>query len=75
MLKMSSLSLNGTSRIEEKDVVYFNASFSDGSAGFVITKNVTDAETYKKNKIQCEADYDEFEEKAMQYVGGEDELI
>ena len=70
MLKMSSLSLNGVSRIDEKDVVYFNASFSDGMSGFVISKNVTDAETYKQNKIQCEADFDEFEEKAMQYVGG-----
>lgn len=66
MLKMGSVNINGTSRIADTDVVYFNASFSDPTANYSITKNITNISFYQENQIQCDEDYKEFEEKAKE---------
>ena len=68
MLKISSLNLNGSSRIDNSDVVWFSASVSEDSSNYSITKNVANREVYKQNKVQCEADYEEFEAKVEEYI-------
>ncbi len=66
MLNMGSININGTSQIEEKTVVYFNAS-NNGSQnkGYSSTKNISDMEVYLANQEQCDADYAEFDAAAM----------
>lgn len=64
MLKMGNTNINGTSQIAGKDVAYFNASFSDGSGNYIISKNITDAQAYSANEDECNADYAEFEQAA-----------
>ncbi len=64
MLKMGNVNINGTSQIAGKDAVYFNASFSDGSGNYIISKNITDVEAYNANEDECNADYAEFEQAA-----------
>lgn len=67
MIKMGSVNINGTSNIEDTDVVYFNASFSDSpNANYSITKNITSVALYTANQSQCDVDYVEFEEKAKE---------
>lgn len=69
MLNIGSISINGTSKIDGKDVAYFSASFSTGDGGnYSITKNVTDKTLYEANSNRCEADYVEFESAAMDYM-------
>ena len=69
MLSMGSLNINAKSVIEGKDVAYFNASFSNNTTGnFSFSENVSDAKTYKEHEAECEADYEEFKQKAMDYV-------
>lgn len=69
MLNMGSININGTSQIEEKTVVYFNAS-NNGSQGkgFSSTKNISDMEAYLANQAQCEEDYAEFDSAAMEIM-------
>lgn len=69
MLNMGSININATSRIEETDVVYFNASFSPANNGnYNISKNITNIAVYEANKEICDADYALFEQKAKQMV-------
>lgn len=63
MLKMGSININGTSRIREVDVMYFNASFSDGG-NESFTENITNRELYNANQTECDADYDAFKAQA-----------
>lgn len=63
MLKMGSININGTSRIGEVDVMYFNASFSDGG-NESFTENITNRELYSTNQTQCDSDYEEFKAQA-----------
>lgn len=67
MLKMGSININGTSRIGEVDVMYFNASFSDGG-NESFTENITNRELYSTNKTECDADYDAFKAQARAAV-------
>ncbi len=62
MLKMGSININGTSRIGDADVVYFNASFSDNNESF--TENITNHTLYADNQEQCDSDYDAFKAAA-----------
>lgn len=65
MLSMGSLTVNAKSVIDRKDVAYFSASFqSDGN--YNINKNVVDKSTWDTNAIECEADFTEFENKAIE---------
>lgn len=66
MLKMGSISINGTSQVDGMDAVYFNASFSENGT-YTISKNVSNAFVYEANKAECDADYAEFEAKAKGY--------
>lgn len=69
MLNIGSFSINGTSRINEKDVAYFNASFSIGESGnYSSTKSVNDKAMYLANQKQCEDDYVEFDRMTMDYM-------
>ena len=67
MLKMGSININGTSRIGEVDVMYFNASFSDGG-NESFTENITNRELYNVNQTECDADYDDFKARARAAV-------
>lgn len=67
MLKMGSININGTSRIGEVDVMYFNASFSDGG-NESFTESITNRELYNANQTECDADYDAFKEQARASV-------
>lgn len=67
MLKMGSININGTSRIGEVDVMYFNASFSDGG-NESFTENITNREMYSTNQAECDADYDAFKAQARTAV-------
>lgn len=67
MLKMGSININGTSRIGEVDVMYFNASFSDGG-NESFTENITNRELYNSNQTECDADYDAFKAQARAAV-------
>lgn len=65
MLSMGSLTVNGKSVIDGKDVAYFSASFqSDGN--YNTNKNVVDRETWDNNSAECEKDFTEFENKAIE---------
>lgn len=69
MLNIGSISINGTSRIDGKDVAYLGASFSVCDGGnYSITKNITDRTLCDANSNQCEADYAEFENMIMEYM-------
>lgn len=79
MLKMGSINISATSRINEVDVAYFNASFSDNNGGnYTISKNIANISVYEENKIECDTDYTEFEQKAMEVaerIKGKEEEI
>lgn len=66
MLKMTNFNISGASVAGGKEAAYFSAAFNTG--GFTVSKNVTDKEHYENNAEECETDYKEFEEKAMQYA-------
>lgn len=69
MLNMGSISINGTSRIDGKDVAFFGISFSGGENGnYSSSKNITDKVLYFDNQAQCDADYAEFDRMAMEYM-------
>lgn len=68
MLKMGSINMNGTSRVGEVDVMYFNASFSETGGNESFTENITNRELYNANKAQCDADYGEFKAAAREAV-------
>lgn len=67
MLKMGSININGTSRIGDADVMYFNASFSDGG-NESFTENITNHTLYAENQMQCDSDYDAFKAAARAAV-------
>lgn len=58
MLNMGSVSISGTSRIDGKEVAYFNANFANST--YNISKNVTDVAAYNAHQPECEADYAAF---------------
>ncbi len=66
MLNMGSINISGASQIEDKTVVYLNAS-NNGSQdkGYSSTKNISDMEAYLANQEQCDKDYAEFDAAAM----------
>lgn len=67
MLKMGSINISATSRISDMDVAYFSASFSDNNGGnYTISKNIANISVYEENKVECDADYTEFEQKATE---------
>lgn len=67
MLKMGSINISATSRINDTDVAYFSASFSDNNGrNYTISKNIANISVYESNKAECDADYTEFEQKAME---------
>lgn len=68
MLKMGSININGTSRIGEVDVMYFNASFSETGGNESFTENITNRELYSTNQTECDADYDDFKAQARAAV-------
>ena len=69
MLDMGSVSINGTSQIEGKAVVYFSASYNGSQANsFSSAKSVSDVEAYLANRQQCDADYAEFDATAMDMI-------
>lgn len=69
MLNMGSININATSRIEETDAAYFNASFSELNGGnYTISKNVVNMTVYEQNQAECDADYAAFEEKSKAIV-------
>lgn len=68
MLKMGSININGTSRIGEVDVMYFNASFSGNGGNESFTENITNRELYSANQTECDADYDDFKAQAREAV-------
>lgn len=68
MLKMGSININGTSKIGEVDVMYFNASFSETGGNESFTENITNRELYNANKAQCDSDYDDFKAQARAAV-------
>lgn len=67
MLKMGSININETSRIGDVDVMYFNASFSDGG-NESFTENITNRELYSTNQAECDADYGDFKAQARAAV-------
>ena len=69
MLNMGFINISGASQIENKAVVYFNAS-NNGSQGkgYSSTKNISDMEAYLANQAQCDADYAEFDAAAMDII-------
>lgn len=64
MLKMGSINMNGTSRIGDVDVMYFNASFSESGGNESFTENITNRELYNSNQAECDSDYDAFKAAA-----------
>lgn len=67
MLKTGSINISATSRINDMDVAYFNASFSgSGGGNYTISKNIANISAYEENKMECDADYAEFEQKATE---------
>lgn len=67
MLSMGSLTVNATSKIDERDIAYFSASFNpDGN--YNVNKNVVDKAVWDANAVECEADFTEFEAKANEYA-------
>lgn len=69
MLKINSMNIYGVSRVDGRDVVYYNASLSDDS--FSVTKSVVDREAYIRSRAECGADLDEFEACAIDLASGE----
>ncbi|WP_279086636.1 hypothetical protein [Bacteroides acidifaciens] len=69
MLNMDSINVSGTSQIEDKTVVYFNAS-NNGSQdkGYSSTKSISDMDAYLANQVQCDKDYAEFDAAAMEIM-------
>lgn len=67
MLKMGSINISATSRINDTDVAYFSASFSDNNGGnYTVSKSISNISAYNENQSECDADYTEFEQKAME---------
>ncbi len=66
MLNVSSYGVSATSRVENDDVAFFNASVScEGNGNFNITNNVHDQKKYLDNRAQVDNDYNAFTEKVM----------
>ena len=75
MLNLTNYSISGNSNIDGMDVAYFNASYSK-NGNFSVNMSVNDKKTYESNKVQVDADFEEFKSKADEYektVGGMDE--
>ena len=68
MVNTTNYSIDGTSNINGMDIAYFNASSS--GENFVVAKNIVNKEIYEEHKEQCEADFKEFEQKAMECFEG-----
>lgn len=67
MMKMGSINISATSRINDMDVAYFSASFFDNNGGnYTISKNIANISAYEENKMECDSDYAEFEQKATE---------
>lgn len=71
MLNVNALNVNGSSRIDGRDVAYFNASFTLGpgmGGNYTVSKSVSDKEVYEANKAQCGADYASFEASVNEII-------
>lgn len=67
MLKMGSINISATSRINDVDVAYFGASFSDNNGGnYTISKSISSISAYNENQSECDVDYAEFEQKVKE---------
>ncbi len=74
MLKTNkSITLTGYSIIENKQVVYMNATIStDGGNVGSVTRSIQNQELYNANKVEVRADMDAFDK---QLYAIEDELV
>ncbi|WP_346880551.1 hypothetical protein [Clostridium sp. UBA3061] len=74
MLKTNkSITLTGYSIIENKQVVYMNATIStDGGNVGSVTRSIQNQELYNANKVEVRADMDAFDKKLYAI---EDELV
>lgn len=71
MLKISSMTINAATYIDDKLVVYYSASCPDNKteAGtYRITKTVADRAAYDANKETCESEAAQFEQKVAEYA-------
>lgn len=78
MLNITNYNINGSSKIDEKDVVYFSASLSNsvgtGKYTVLISKNIVNLDEYVNNTDVCENDYKEFEKHVtslLEIINGE----
>lgn len=68
MLKEGNINISATSRVDDINIAYFNASFSgDQSGSYTVSKNIVNSSLYAENQETCELDYEEFEKKAMEF--------
>ena len=65
MLKISSLTTYGTSRIKidgaDRDIASFSAQIDGNSGNYSVSKNVSDREAYASHKEEVNNDFDAFE--------------
>ena len=71
MLKISAMTINATTYIDDRSIVHYSASCPDNrsEAGtYRITKTVVDRTTYDANKEICESEAAQFEQKVAEYA-------
>lgn len=67
MLNMTNYSINGNSNVEGVgDIAYFNANYSDNN--FSYNMSVNDRKAYENNKVEVDADYEQFKQKSDEYA-------
>lgn len=62
LVTSKTVSLTGQSKINEQQVVYMNATVTQGTTSPSIVTTITDKELYTANKVECRADIAEFTE-------------
>lgn len=67
MLKINSISISATSAINGAVAAYYSASIPE-MGNPVLSKSITDTKLYSDNKLECDADFSEFEIEAMKYM-------
>lgn len=67
MLNTLTVNISGNSRINDADIVYFNASFS-GDGNFSFSQSVMVKEQYEANKDQVAEDFASFKDKVRAYM-------
>lgn len=71
MLNINSTSISATSVIDGQIAAYYSASIPE-NGNPVITKSISNTKLYADNKLECEADFEAFENEAMKYVNAEE---